>query len=33
MHEKQINFESYRALVDQVLIDIRPYIKRKANNF
>ena len=27
MHEKQINFESYRALVDQVLIDIRPYIK------
>ena len=24
---EKINFESYRCMVDQVLIDIRPYIK------
>jgi|TARA_B100000282_G_C31491468_1_gene380511 hypothetical protein len=25
--EQKLNFDSYRRLVDQVLIDIRPYIK------
>ena len=27
MTTKKINFDSYRRMVDQVLIDIRPYIK------
>ena len=25
--EQKLNFESYRCMVDQVLIDIRPYIR------
>ena len=27
MTEQKLNFESYRCMVDQVLIDIRPYIR------